>query len=115
MKNVLSKMIKLSEEEKDTALYSEQLEQFFSSYFPTVKKILDAYTKIEQQGLNVKSAVETKERIAESIPHIRKALEKELDNMYQNKMLDITTDIDVLELMFAKDGLLDNDPLKLDL
>ena len=115
IKNILSKMINLLKDEKDIEKYSEQLDQFFSSYFPTVMKILDTYRKIEEQGLNVSSAVETKARIAESIPSVRKALEKELDNMYQNKMLDITTDIDVLESMLAKDGLLDKNTMKFDL
>jgi hypothetical protein len=115
IKNILAKMINLLKDEKEIEKYSEQLDQFFNSYFPTVIKILGTYCKIEEQGLTVRNAVETKERIAASIPSVRKALEQELDNMYQNKMLDITTDIDVLESMLAKDGLIDNSPLKFDL
>jgi len=115
IKNILAKMINFLKDDKDIEKHSEQLDQFFSSYFPTVIKMLGTYCKIEEQGLTVKSAVDTKARIAESIPSVRKALEKELDNIYQNKMLDITTDIDVLESMLAKDGLIDKNQIRFDL
>ncbi|MCL1857618.1 MAG: leucine-rich repeat protein [Oscillospiraceae bacterium] len=113
IKNVLDKIIDLLKEKKYIENHSKRLEEFFSYYFPTVKKILDAYRQIETHSLNGKNAAETKQRIAESIPFIRKAFEKELDNMYQNKMFDITTDIDALESMFAKDGLLDINPFEI--
>jgi len=62
--------------------------------------------------MTVESALETKQKIAGAVPFIKKAFEKELEHIYQNKMLDITTDIDVLEAMFAKDGLLDTRPFE---
>jgi hypothetical protein len=111
IKKILAKMTALLKEEGSEGRF-EHLEYFFSYYFPTVKKILESYNQIERQNFNVGSAVETKQRIAESIPFIREAFEKELDNMYKNKMLDITTDIDVLEAMLSKDGLLDKKLLK---
>lgn len=113
IKNIFVKMTALVKEEEDIERRTEQLDYFLSYYFQTVKKILDSYVQIEKLALNVESAVETKDRIAESIPFIRKAFERELDNMYKNKMLDITTDIDMLETMLAKEGLL-NDPLKIE-
>jgi len=113
IKVILLKIIVLLKEEKDIENSSRQLGQFLNYYLPTVKKILDTYRQIENQALTVESAVETKQRISESIPFIKKAFEKELDNMYQHKMLDITTDIDVLESMLAQDGLLDKNPLKI--
>ena len=38
--------------------------------------------------------------------------EKQLDNLYQNDMLDITSDIAAMEQMMVKDGLSDDGELK---
>ena len=39
---------------------------------------------------------------------VLKAFDKQLDTMYQDDMLDISTDIDVLETMLRQDGLIDS-------
>jgi len=89
----------------------EQLTQFFDYYMPTTIKILNSYRRIEKQGLTGENAAETKKRVEESLPFIKKAFEKELDNLFSDEMLDITTDIDVLESMLSKDGLIDKNNL----
>ena len=83
-----------------------RMDQFLSYYIPATIKILDSYRQITEHNLEGGNALETKKRIAEAMPVIRGAFEKELDNMYENNMIDITTDIDVLEAMLAKDGIL---------
>ena len=90
----------------------EQLNDFFDYYMPTTIKILNSYRKIESQNLTGENARETKKRVEESLPFIKKAFSKELDNMFSDEMIDITTDIDVLESMFSKDGLLDRDNIR---
>ena len=112
IRDIINKKAALSNEAPDKEARLAQLTRFLEHYFPTVKKILSAYVQIESGGLDVKSAVETKARIAAALPGIRKAFENELEKMYQTKMLDITTDIDALEAMLEKDGLLDNGTLK---
>ena len=108
IKSILTKIMILLKEEKDIERRSRYLRNFVNYYFPTIKKLLDTFQQIETQNLNGENALETKNRIAKSIPFIKKAFEKELDNIYHNKMLDIATDIDVLEAMFAKEGLLNS-------
>jgi len=112
IKNILEKIVISLKEEKDIENHPEQLNHFADYYFPAIKKILDTYRQIENQNINVGSALETKQKIADSMPFIKKAFEKELEYIYMNKMLDVTTDIDVLESMFAKDGLLDTNPFE---
>jgi len=90
----------------------EQLSDFFDYYMPTTIKILNSYRKIESQNLTGDNASETKKRVEEALPFVRKAFIKELDNMFSDEMIDITTDIDVLESMFSKDGLLDKDNIR---
>ena len=87
----------------------EQVSDFFDYYMPTTIKILNSYRKIEEQNLTGENAAATKKRVEETLPLIRKAFAKELDNMFSDEMLDITTDIDVLEAMLSKDGLIDKD------
>jgi len=90
----------------------EQLNDFFDYYMPTTIKILNSYRKIESQNLTGENASETKKRVEEALPFVRKAFIKELDNMFSAEMIDITTDIDVLESMFSKDGLVDKDNIR---
>lgn len=88
---------------------TDRLEEFFEYYMPLTVKILNSYRRIETNELTGKNAAETKTRVSEVLPVIKKAFEKELDNMFTDEMLDITTDIKVLEAMLAKDGLSEND------
>ena len=82
-----------------------RLDQFLCYYIPVTLKILESYRQITNYGLEGGNALATKKRIAAATPLIRGAFEKELDNTYENKMIDITTDIDVLEAMLSKDGI----------
>jgi hypothetical protein len=90
----------------------EQLNDFFDYYMPTTIKILNSYRKIESQNLTGENATETKKRVEESLPFIKKAFAKELDNMFSEEMIDITTDIDVLESMLSKDGLINKNDIR---
>jgi len=89
----------------------EQLTQFFDYYMPTTIKILNSYRRIEKQNLTGENAMETKKRVEESLPFVRKAFEKELDNMFSDEMIDITTDIDVLEAVLSKEGLIEKNAI----
>ncbi|MCL2813205.1 MAG: hypothetical protein FWD23_01250 [Oscillospiraceae bacterium] len=108
IKNALVKIAAFLDEERkktDIGRRASRLEQFLGYYVPATIKILESYRQITEYGLEGGNALETKKRIAEAMPFIRGAFEKELDNTYENKMIDITTDIDVLEAMLSKDGI----------
>lgn len=107
IREILNKIILLLEEGKDIGSRAGYLRVFVNYYFPTIKKLLDTYSRIGTQNLNVENALKTKSIIEESMPLIKRAFEKELDYMCHDKMIDIATDINVLEAMFAKDGLSD--------
>ena len=89
----------------------EQLGQFFDYYMPTTIKILNSYRRIENQNLTGENAMETKKRVEESLPFVRQAFDKELDNMFSDEMIDITTDIDVLESVLSKEGLIEKNTI----
>ena len=94
-------------DENISAKRISQLEEFFDYYMPLIIKILNSYRRIETNELTGKNATETKKEIFSILPLIKKAFEKELDNMFTDEMLDITTDIKALESMLSKDGLLE--------
>ena len=107
IESIMSKIqAQLKDETKATKRIS-QVDQFFEYYMPTVVKILNSYRRIETHELTGDNATETKKRVSEALPFIKRAFEKELDYMFTDEMLDITTDIDVLESMLSKDGLID--------
>jgi hypothetical protein len=93
--------------EKDPAK-RPQIETFLSYYLPTTLKILNAYRDFENQtakGANITSAMHDIENIMDTLVA---GFEKQLDLLFANDALDITTDISVLEGMLAKDGLTDD-------
>ncbi|MCL1795243.1 MAG: DUF6440 family protein [Oscillospiraceae bacterium] len=96
----------LKEETKIIKKTSE-LTQFFDYYVPAIIKILNSYRRIETHELTGENATETKKQVCEILPFINRAFEKELDFMFTDEMLDVTTDIKVLESMLSKDGLID--------
>ena len=82
-----------------------QIETFLSYYLPTTLKILNAYRDFENQtarGANIASAMQDIENIMDTLVA---GFEKQLDLLFADDALDITTDISVLEGMLAKDGL----------
>ena len=113
IENSLKKIqIQLNEETKKSKAHKiEQLSQFFDYYMPTTIKILNSYRRIEKQNLTGENAMETKKRVEETLPFVKTAFEKELDNMFSEEMLDITTDIDVLESMLSKNGLIEKNTI----
>lgn len=90
-----------------------QIETFLNYYLPTTLKILNAYRDFEDhtaRGENITSAMQDIENIMDTLVS---GFEKQLDLLFENDALDISTDINVLESMLAKDGLSDTGELKL--
>ena len=82
-----------------------QIATFLSYYLPTTLKILAAYRDFENgtaHGANITSAMRDIEGITDTLV---RSFERQLDQLFENDALDVTTDISVLENMLAKDGL----------
>ena len=82
-----------------------QLRSFLSYYLPTTLKILKAYAQMEAQGIEGENISAAKERIEGMMDKVVEGFEKQLDKLFQNDAMDITTDVEVLERMLDKDGL----------
>ncbi len=83
-----------------------QIRRFMDYYLPTTLKMLTGYRRLTERGVSGQEAVQTKRRIQSAMQVVIGAFEKQLSTLYQNDMLDISTDIDVLETMLKQDSLL---------
>lgn len=84
---------------------SPQLHSFLSYYLPTTLKILRAYAQLESQGVAGENITAAMERIENMMDKVVEGFETQLDMLFHGDAMDITTDVEVLERMLAKDGL----------
>ena len=82
-----------------------QLRSFLNYYLPTTLKILRAYAQLEAQGIEGENISAAKARIEGMMDQVVAGFEKQLDKLFQNDAMDITSDVAVLENMLKKDGL----------
>lgn len=80
-------------------------DKLFKYYFPSVMKLLNVYKDIEKQPIQGENIQKAQREIEESLDTINQALEKLFDEMFQNVAMDISSDIQVLEVMLKQDGL----------
>lgn len=85
-----------------------QIRRFMEYYLPTVLKLLAGYQKMDERQVTGENARATRKQIQDAMDVVLKAFDKQLDTMYQDDMLDLSTDVDVLETMLRQDGLIDS-------
>jgi len=87
-----------------------QIRKFMSYYLPTTLKLLGAYDRMTSQGVEGENINATKEGVEGIMDKIVTAFDKQLDSLFGDQALDISTDITVLENMMAREGLTE-DPI----
>ena len=90
-----------------------QLRSFLNYYLPTTLKILKAYARMEEQGIEGENIRSAKARIEGMMDKVVDGFEAQLDKLFQDDAMDITTDVQVLEQMLEKDGLSGSDSMTL--
>ena len=91
-----------------------QLRKFMDYYLPTSLKLLNTYAELEAQGVEGANITDSKHRIERSMDTLVTAFENQLDKLFQDDALDVSTDIEVMEKMLSADGLVgDSDPFGL--
>ncbi|MCQ2443809.1 MAG: 5-bromo-4-chloroindolyl phosphate hydrolysis family protein [Oscillospiraceae bacterium] len=78
---------------------------FFNFYLPTTIKLLNQYERLNSMGASGENINSTKKRIEDMLESICVAFEKQLDLLYQDEAMDISTDITVLKQMMQQQGL----------
>lgn len=87
-----------------------QIRKFMNYYLPTTLKLLRAYDDMSRQGVQGENITGTMERVRGMMGTIVTAFERQLDSLFGDQALDISTDITVLDNMMAREGLSD-DPI----
>ena len=89
-----------------------QIRRFMEYYLPTVLKMLTNYRKLGEREVTGENAEKTKKSVEGAMDIVLEAFKKQHDQLYQNEMLDVTSDISVLETLMKQDGLIENVPMK---
>ena len=86
-----------------------QIRKFMSYYLPTTLKILNSYDRMGSAGVDGDNISTTKQKIEAMMDTIVTAYDKQLDALYGEEALDISTDITVMEQMLQQEGLSGSD------
>ena len=87
-----------------------QMRKFMDYYLPTALKLLETYAELQAQGIEGENITESKHRIESAMDTLVTAFEAQLDKLFQDDALDVSTDIDVMENMLRADGLTGDAP-----
>ena len=82
----------------------KQIRQFMNYYLPTTVKLLKDYNEFRRQeakGANITSAMQKIKGVLDTIIN---AFKKLLDDLFMDKALDVSVDIEVLEKMIKEKG-----------
>ncbi len=80
------------------------IRKFMNYYLPTTLKMLNNYRTMLSRGVSEKEMTEAHSTMTRGLDMVLTACQKQLDNLYQDNMLDVSTDIEVLEQMLKRDG-----------
>lgn len=92
---------------KENDVDLKDLSKFIDYYLPTTTKLVETYK--DMQDSPTQSVEVSLKEIDKTMDIINEAFLKLLDNMYEDKVIDISSDISVLKTMLKQEGLLDDD------
>lgn len=86
-----------------------RVRKFMNYYLPTSVKLLNHYHELNLSGVSGEYITRSRTCIEDSLDMIASAFEKQLDNLFSDQALDISTDIQVLETLMVSEGLAGED------
>lgn len=87
--------------------YAGQLRMFMNYYLPTTEKLLETYIDIGGKKFMGKSLNKTKKDIESALDKINVSFDHLLDQFYEDRELDIRSDISTMEVLMSQEGLSD--------
>jgi len=109
MNNLSIKCEQIFRTVSETPSKAPQVRKFMNYYLPTTLKMLANYRTMQQRGVSYGEMKEARETTVHGMNLILTACQKQIDNLHRDNMLDISTDIDVLEQMLKRDGFTENE------
>ena len=105
---IVGKIFELLKENPNTA---KDLDKVINFYLPTTVKLMDNYIDLSEKPTDsVKSSLKSMEQ---TMDLVNDGFMKMLDNIYQEKIMDLSSDMSVLKSMLRQEGLLDQDNFNL--
>ena len=82
-----------------------QIRKFLNYYLPTTLKLLNAYDRMDAAGISGANIDGTMGKIETMMDTVATTFDRQLDALFGDEALDISTDITVMENMLAREGL----------
>ena len=82
-----------------------QIRRFLNYYLPTTLKILNAYDRMGSAGIQGSNIDATKQKVEKMMDTIVVAFDHQLDALFHDDAMDISSDITVMENLLAQEGL----------
>ncbi len=80
-----------------------RIDTFMNYYLPTTQKLLDSYAEFDAAGVEGENLRQAKLRIEQTMDSIVAGFEHQLDELYKTDVLDVDSDIRVMETMLRRD------------
>ena len=84
---------------------ADEVKKFMNYYLPTTLKLLKSYALMEKQSYQGTNIVASRKKIEDILDTLVAAFEQQQDRLFRTEAMDVEADIEVLETMMAKDGL----------
>lgn len=82
-----------------------QISRFLDYFLPTTIKLLNSYDRMDSAGVSGSNIDATKRKVETMLDTLCAAFDKQLDALFGDEALDISTDITVMENLLAQEGL----------
>ena len=83
----------------------KKIRRFLSYYLPTTKKLASKYATLTSQSIDSPNIRDTALSIEGALTQVDTSFIRQLDALFEDDALDISTDITVLETLLARDDL----------
>ena len=83
----------------------DDIRKLMEYYLPTTIKLLEAYEDLDAQPVQGENIISSKKEIEKTLDTLNTAFEKLLDDLFQDTAWDVSSDISVLNMMLAQEGL----------
>ncbi|MCQ2523657.1 MAG: 5-bromo-4-chloroindolyl phosphate hydrolysis family protein [Lachnospiraceae bacterium] len=90
----------------------KQVRRFFNYYLPTTLKLLNAYDRMDDAGVSGMNIDGTMGKVENMMDTAIEAYDRQLDALFADEALDISTDISVMENLLKSEGLVNSSPIE---
>lgn len=99
---------KIMEFVTDNPEKSDEIKKFSSYYLPSTLNILETYLSFEAQGINNSDIQKITDEIEDMLDVSALAFKRVFGSLYDDDIMDVSTDIAAMQAMMAQEGLIDS-------